>query len=209
VSTHETPALATWGKWDKAALQLILVGGVIYALVVAVAGVAGLVGQLTSGERMLTLFVEGNLPASAAGGSATLLEGSYESATVTVAGLTPATAGLLTAGGVIGFVTQLLVAASFVYLAWRLLRREPFLRSLTWTFIVAGAVLLIGTLLGQAASGFGSWLVATELNDGMNGFWPLMMRFDPAPIGLAFILMLVGCAFEYGQKLTNETRGLV
>ena len=208
MSTQDSPALATWGKWDRAALQLILVGAVIYALVVSVAGVIGLVGQLTSGERALTLYVEESLPTDAAGGTATLVDGAYESASVTVAGLTPATAALLTAGGVIGFVTQLLVAASFVYLAWRLLRREPFLRSLTWTFIVAGAVLLIGTLLGQASSGFGSWLVATELN-GPHEFWPLVMKFDPAPIGLAFILMLVGCAFEYGQKLTNETRGLV
>lgn len=209
MTTSETPALATWSRWDRAALQLILGGAVIYALVVAVVGVLGLVGQLATGERTLTLFVEQDLPASAAGGTATLVDGAYESATVTVAGLTPTTAGLITAGGVIGFVTQLLVAASFVYLAWRLLRREPFLRSLTWTFIVAGAVLLIGTIIGQALSGFGSWLAATELNDGVDGFWPLMMKLDPTPIGLAFILMLVGCAFEYGQKLTNETRGLV
>jgi hypothetical protein len=209
VTTSETPALASWGKWDKAALQLILAGAVVYALIVAVVGVIGLVGELASGERSLTLLVADSLPDAADAGTATLVNGAYETASVTVAGLTPATAGLLTAGGVIGFVTQLLVAASFVYLAWRLLRREPFLRSLTWTFIVAGAVLLIGTIIGQAASGFGAWLVAAELNGSGGDFWPLMMKFDPAPIGLAFILMLVGCAFEYGQKLTNETRGLV
>jgi len=209
VTTSDTPALATWGGWDRAALQLILVGAVIYALVVTVGGIAGLIGELSSGERTVSLFVEQSLPASATGGAATIVDGGYETATVTVAALEPITAGLLTTGGVIGFITQLLVAASFVYLAWRLLRREPFLRSLTWTFIVAGAVLLIGTILGQAASGFGSWLVVTELNDGAEGFWPMVMKFDPAPVGLAFILMLVGCAFEYGQKLTHETRGLV
>ena len=209
MTTSDTPALATWGRWDRAALQLILAGAVIYAVVVSIAGIVGLVGELSSGERTVSLFVEQELPASAMEGAATIVDGGYETATVTVTSLEPVTAGLLTTGGVIGFVTQLLVAASFVYLAWRLLRREPFLRSLTWTFIVAGAVLLIGTILGQAASGFGSWLVATELNDGPEGFWPLVMKFDPAPIGLAFILMLVGCAFEYGQKLTNETRGLV
>ena len=211
MSEKEAPALARWGKWDKWALQLILICAIAYALVVAVIGTVGMVGELTSGSRSLTLFVSQPLPDAADAGTATLDSGSYATADVTVSHLTPASAALLTVGSVIGFVTQLLVAASFVYLAWRLLRREPFLKSLTWTFLAAGATLLFGTLIGQGAHGFGSWLVAAELGStpAADSFWPLAMSFDAAPIGLAFVLMLVGCAFEYAQKLTDETRGLV
>jgi hypothetical protein len=211
MQTTDSPAIAPWGKWDKLSLQLILVAAVAYALVVAVLGVIMIVGEFTSGSRTLSLFVDQPLPAVADAGTAKLVDGHFDTAAVTVSGLTPATSALLSAGSIIGFVTQLLVAASFVYLTWRLLRREPFLKSLTWTFLVAGSVLLIGTIIGQALSGFGGWLVATELGSSPDGesFWPLVMQFDPAPIGLAFVLLLVGCAFDYGQRLSRETAGLV
>ena len=211
MSDTQTPVVAPWGKWDRISLQMILAGGIVYALVVLIVGTVGVVAELVSGTRTLTLPVDVELPAAADSGTATLLHGSFDSAVVTVAELTPASAGLLTAGALIGVVTQLLVAASFVYLAWRLLRREPFLRSLTWAFIGAGAVLLIGTILAQALSGFGGWLVVTELGTSPEGesFWPMAMNVDLTPVGLAFVLMLVGCAFEYGQKLSRETAGLV
>ena len=211
MSSTETPAIAPWGKWDKLSLQLILVVSVAYALIVAVLGVIMIVSELSTDARTVTLFVNQPLPAAADAGSATLVDGHFDTAEVRVSGLVPITGALLTASSIIGFATQLLVAASFVYLTWRLLRREPFLTSLTWTFLVAGSVLLIGTIIGQALSGFGGWLVATELGSSPDGesFWPLVMQFDPAPIGLAFVLLLVGCAFDYGQRLTRETAGLV
>ena len=211
MSIAETPAVAPWGKWDRISLQLILAGGIVYAAVVLVVGTIGVVSELVSGNRTLSLPVSAELPPEANIGTAQLLNGHFESALVTVEGLTPASAALLTAGAIIGFVTQLLVAASFVYLAWRLLRREPFLKSLTWAFIVAGAVLLLGTVIAQMLSGFGGWLVAAELGAtaGPDSFWPTAMNIDLTPVGLAFILMLVGCAFEYGQKLSRETAGLV
>ena len=211
MSDTQTPVVAPWGKWDRISLQALLAFGVIVALVSLVVGTIGIVTQLVSGSRQLTLPTDSDLPTSADAGTAEILYGRFDSAAVTVTGLTSATAGILTAGTIIAVVTQLLVAASFVYLAWRLLRREPFLKSLTWTFILAGAILLIGTILAQALAGFGGWLVITELGATPDGesFWPMTMGIDLTPVGYAFILMLVGCAFEYGQKLSRETAGLV
>ena len=209
--TTEPPTALAWSRLDRFSLRAILGGGIIVAALIAVAGCSSIIGELASGHRSVRLIADRPLPAAADAGAATILDGRYDTALVTVGDLAPVSAGLLTAGSIIMLVSQLLVAASFVYLAWRLLRREPFLRSLTWAFIGAGAVLLVGTLVGGSLRGFGGWLVAAELggNADDDSFWPLAMSLDLGPVGLAFVLMLVGCAFEYAQKLSRETAGLV
>ena len=211
MTSTDTPILAPWGKWDKLSLQLILGGVALYAIGALAWGVVTIVSTIASGSRELTLPVTGSLPAEASDGTATLIDGGYESAWVSVSGLTPLTSGLLVSGMIIGVVAQVLVAASFVYLAFRLLRRRPFLKSLTWAFICAGAALLLGSLISQGLAGFGSWLVAAELgsSSGAGDFWPMALSIDLGPIGFGFALMLVGSAFEYAQKLSRETEGLV
>ena len=210
MSSIDTPASVAWGKWDKLSLQLILAGVVIYAVVVLIAGIVDIVMSLASGDRLLSLTINEPLPTGVDTGTATLLDGRLDSARVYVTDLTPITTGLLDAGLIVGVITQVLVAASFAYLAFRLLRRRPFMKSLTWSFLAAGAVLLIGSIVAQALTGFGSWLVATELGSSPdNDFWQMSFTVDVAPLGFGFALMLVGSAFEYAQKLSRDTEGLV
>lgn len=210
MSSIDTPASVAWGKWDKLSLQLILAGIVIYAVVVLIAGIVDIVMSLASGDRLLSLTINEPLPTGVDTGTATLLDGRLDSARVYVTDLTPITTGLLDAGLIVGVITQVLVAASFAYLAFRLLRRRPFMKSLTWSFLAAGAVLLIGSIVAQALTGFGSWLVATELGSNPdNDFWQMSFSVDVAPLGFGFALMLVGSAFEYAQKLSRDTEGLV
>jgi len=210
MSSIDTPASVAWGKWDKLSLQLILAGVVIYAVVVLIAGIVDIVMSLASGDRLLSLTINEPLPTGVDTGTATLLDGRLDSARVYVTDLTPITTGLLDAGLIVGVITQVLVAASFAYLAFRLLRRRPFMKSLTWSFLAAGAVLLIGSIVAQALTGFGSWLVATELGSNPdNDFWQMSFSVDVAPLGFGFALMLVGSAFEYAQKLSRDTEGLV
>ena len=64
----DAPALASWGIWDKLALQAILVGVAIYALIVLISGVVMIVSSLASGDRQLSLAVDGDLPADASTG---------------------------------------------------------------------------------------------------------------------------------------------
>ena len=210
MSSIDTPASVAWGKWDKLSLQLILAGVVIYAVVVLIAGIVDIVMSLASGDRLLSLTINEPLPTGVDTGTATLLDGRLDSARVYVTDLTLITTGLLDAGLIVGVITQVLVAASFAYLAFRLLRRRPFMKSLTWSFLAAGAVLLIGSIVAQALTGFGSWLVATELGSSPdNDFWQMSFSVDVAPLGFGFALMLVGSAFEYAQKLSRDTEGLV
>ena len=192
-------------------MWLILVGSSVYAAAVLVTGIGSLVARLTSGVWNGSLLVEGKLPESADAGTADLLEGDYESASVSVAGLSDPALFLLNSGLVLSIATSATVALSFVYLSWRLLRAKPFKKSLTVVFITAGAALMIGNILSIGFDSFGRVLLVSELlgDEKIGGFWPMAVQADLAPIGFGLALLIVACAFEYGERLTRETDGLV
>ncbi len=202
---------SAWNKADRGAIWFILGVAVLYGLAVVVFGIGGIIGNATSGIRRMSLLVDQPLPdAAQSTGSATLVDGNYESAWVAIGHLSAGTNALLTIGEIVAFLAQAAVAVAFAYLAWRLLRRQPFLRSLSNTFAVAGATLALGGLIAQFLLGFGSWNAILELGSGKpDDFWPLVMELDPGQVGLGFALLLVSIAFHYGAKLSRDTDGLV
>jgi hypothetical protein len=206
-----TPAIAPWGRWDRMAMWWILAGSIVYALIVLSTGVARLVHQLSTRTWSGALIVDEPLPRSADGGTASLLNGRYENATVTLGDLSDTAFGLLTTGLVFSVVTTATVALAFVYLSWRLLRSKPFKKSLSIAFLTAGTALLIGTMLSIGFEGLGRMIVASELvgEDTTEGFWPIAAQGDLGPIGFGLALLIVACAFEYGERLSRETDGLV
>ena len=56
-----------------------------------------------------------------------------------------------------------------------------------------------------------SWMAADQLNGNStgDGFWPMIGTVDGAPFGIGICLLLVGLAFEYGERLQRDTEGLV
>lgn len=206
-----TPSIAPWGRWDRMAMWWILFGSIAYTIVVLVTGIASLVNQVSTRTWTGSLIVDQPLPASADGGTAAVLHGRYESAIVTLGDLSGTAFGLLTTALVISIITTASVALAFVYLSWRLLRSEPFKKSLSVAFITAGGALLIGTLLSIGFEALGRMTVITELSgeDALDGFWPIAAQGDLAPIGFGLALLIVACAFEYGERLSRETDGLV
>jgi hypothetical protein len=208
----EEPVLAPWSRWDRLGIWIMLVGAVVVALLAFVVGIGGLAGELASGTRHVTLLTDQPLPTEASTGTATIVDGGFDTARVELADLTAGTATLLTIGGLLGVLVQASVALSFAYLAWRLLRAKPFMGSLTIAFVVAGAALAVGGLVTQFVTGFGQWNAVLELGSDVaadDAFWPLVMAVDAAPIGLGFALLIVSSAFQYGERLTRETDGLV
>jgi hypothetical protein len=205
------PAIAPWGRWDRMAMWWILAGSIAYTVVVLVTGIARLVHQLGTRTWSGTLVVDGPLPPEADGGTATLIHGSYENAVVTLGDLSDGAFTLLTVGLILSIVTTAIVALAFVYLSWRLLRAKPFRKSLSIAFLTAGTALLIGTMLSIGFDGLGRMIVSSELvgDDTLEGFWPMAAQGDLAPIGFGLALLIVACAFEYGEKLSRETDGLV
>jgi hypothetical protein len=212
IVTPQPTIVAAWSKSDRAAIWVLLIGATAIALIALVAAVLSVVSDLTSGSRTLGVLVTTPLPPEASTGTATIVTGTYESAWLTVTGLSAGTAAVLTAGSVLAAITQIATAATFAYLAFRLLQRRPFLASLSTAFYVAGSVLAIGGLVAGFLRGFGGWQVVTELSSAqpnVDSFWPLMMEIDPAPIGWGFALLAIAVAFQFATKLTRETDGLV
>jgi hypothetical protein len=205
------PVLAPWSRWDRLAIWMMFVGACVVAVLTLVVGVGAIASELASGTRHVTLLTEQPLPAEASDGTATLVDGRFETARAELADLGSGTQALLTIGSALGVLVQASVALSFAYLAWRLLRAKPFLSSLTTAFVVAGAALAVGGLVAQFVTGFGQWNAVLELGSDVasDAFWPLAMELDPAPIGLGFALLIVSSAFQYGERLTRETDGLV
>jgi hypothetical protein len=208
--TIMTPAIA-WPKWDRVGLWILLVASALVAVASVASNATRIVTRLASGHFILGLEVTVPLPPEADAGTATIVNGNYETARVEVSGLSTGTEALLIIGDAVGLLTQTAVAVAFTYLAWRLLRHRPFITSLTTMFIISGAILALGSIISQFLIGFGSWNVVTELTTGraLDGFWPLVMRLDPAPIALGFGLLLVASAFEFSARLGRDLDGLV
>jgi hypothetical protein len=165
---------------------------------------------LASGHTALSLIADGAMPENADAGTATIVSGAFDTASVVVGDLSAAVVALATAAKVAAILTGAAVAASVALLAWRLLRRAPFRRSLSLTVTIAGAVLLIGGVFSAGAGSLAAAMAAGELNAStLDGFWPIAGRVDGSSIALGVVLLLVGLAFEHGERLQRDTEGLV
>lgn len=187
-----------------------LFGALATGVIATVIGARGLVSSLSSGEIPVTLLTDAALPPEASGGTAQIVDGTFETAFVTLSNLTPLTSILLALGAIVGILTTLIVSTAIALLCWKLLKRRPFDRSVSWMAYAVGCVLLVGTILGQGFGGLGRMMAASELNhDGLDGFWPLTTPLDFAPAFVGIVLLLVATAFETGRRMQRDTEGLV
>ena len=116
----------------------------------------------------------------------------------------------LAAAALVGVLTRVAIATLIALLSWRLLRGAVFARSLSFVAVIAGGALLIGGALTQGLGSLADAMAAADLNGpGGRGFGPLAGRLDFTTIVTGLILLLVGLAFEYGERLQRDTEGLV
>lgn len=203
----------------RAIVWLIFAASALGGIAILVFGTLSTIGALVSGRLAMTLTVAGHLPDEADAGTARIVLGSYESATLVLENLSGGTVAVATIAAVVGMLTQAAVAGAIALLAWRLVRPGTFTRSLSLGVALAGGVILIGGIISVGLGAFASWMAAGELNapgSGLEGFWPIMASVDPGSLGIGFVLLLVGLAFETGEKLqednarlNHETEGLV
>jgi hypothetical protein len=185
----------------------ILVGGITLVVGVTEIG-SGLVNNRTS----LTLVGDWRLPAAAEASSSSsrIIDGSFATAHVMVADLPFGISVLAAASALVDVLTRVAIAALIALLCWRLLRGVVFARSLSLVAALAGGALLIGGVFTQGFGSLAAAMAAADLNgQGGRGFWPLAGRLDFTMIVTGLILLLVGLAFEYGERLQRDTAGLV
>lgn len=182
----------------------VLIGSVSLAV-----GATSIVGELATGRISMILETHEALPAAADGGTASIVDGSFDRAVVVLENLSTVTIVLSTFSSITSVLVGVALAFSLAVIAWRVLHPDPFRRSLSYTVALAGGAVLVGSMLSGGMQVFASFMAATELNGGEPGFWPIMAGFDPGPIALGFALLLVGLAFEIGEKLQRDAAGLV
>lgn len=189
---------------------LVLAGSVLFGALSVVIGAVALVGQLISDRFTVTLLVDAALPAEASAGTAALVGGAFSTADVTVSGLSTLPRFLLTLEGATALATGLLVAVTVGYFCWSVLRRRPFSRPVFWLVALVGYALVLGTVLGQGFGGLGRMMAADELGSATGaGFWPLAALIDPSPAVAGLVILVAAGAIRVGQRLQQDTAGLI
>ncbi|PJJ65611.1 hypothetical protein [Compostimonas suwonensis] len=131
---------------------------------------------------------------------------------LTVSHVSPAVAWLVSLQNVLGLLMILAVGGSVVFLCLRVLRRRPFVRSMTIMLAVTAFALIV---FGSGVELFSTWantLVTQEITGGSTTT-PLgtAYRFDfPGTwltIGLG--VAAVAFAFNVGERMQRDTEGLV
>lgn len=200
-------------RTERGTLYAVGGGALLVGAAALLFGGTQLINDATSGLIPLHLEVDHPLPDGVGGGTADLVEAEYATATATASGLSGGVVTLLTVGRGFGLLTGAAVAWSVAWLAWMLLRGRPFAASVGNALVTGGGALAVGTLLAQGLGGFGTWAAIEELlgdvSAGSDPFFPLVMGFDPAPLGYGLALMVIALAFERGRKLQQDTEGLV
>ena len=191
-------------------LWAFLAGAVVIAVAILILGTQVTIHTLSSGRVPLNLVALHPLAPATDAGTARIVSGAYETASVTVSQLSPGTVALAITSSIANMLTQAAIALLVALLAWRVLRGRMFRRSLSYAAIIAGGILLVGGMLAQGAGSLATGIAASELNGGSGrGLWPLAGRFDLTFLGVGVVLLLVGLAFEYGERLQRDTEGLV
>lgn len=206
---HGTNAAA---RTTRGIVWLVLAASILAMLGILAFGAASIVGGVIDGSITTRLDTAQPLPTSADSGTATLVDGTFDGAFVTVTDVSTATMVVDTIASVAGLLTQLAVAGALALLCWSLLNTKPFRRRLSLTVTLAGGTVLIGGIISAGLAVFSSWLIAEQLNaasDGLDGFWPISASVDPTFIALGLGLMLVGLAFGHAENLQRDTAGLV
>ena len=188
---------------------LVLVGAVVFGALSVGIGAFSLIDQLIRDRFTVTLLVDAPLPAAASAGTAQLTEGTFSTAYVTLSGLSALPRFLLTLEGATALATGLLVSVTIGYFCWSVLRRRPFSRPVFWLVALVGYALILGTVLGQGFGGLGRMMAADELSTDPGGFWPLAAMIDPAPAVAGLVLLVAAGAIRLGQRLQQDTAGLV
>lgn len=199
-------------RTERGILAVVGAGALLIGGATLIFGASELIIDAVSGVTHLHLEVDQPLPGGI-GGDAILVDGAYDGAVVAAEGLSGGVVTLLTVGRAFGLLTTVALAWSVAWLAWKLLRGQPFAASVGNALATAGGALLIGGLLSQGLGGFGSWVAIEELlgdvSPEADPFFPLVMPIDPAPLGFGLAMLLIAIAFERGRRLQHDTEGLV
>lgn len=200
-------------------LRAITGGAMIFAGFAAWALGSQIVHLVTSRELTVPGFSVGNTTPDFASKAPEILDAYYESAAVTVDGLTGTARAWLVAESAASGLLAIGLCVIVAVLGMRIVYGGPFARSVTWS--VGGAAILV-MVTGLTQSWFAAVaraevvdFLGTQVTAGDAGAGPyeglaaFALNLDLAPIGWGLALALVATAFEIGERMQRDTEGLV
>ncbi|MET1043989.1 MAG: hypothetical protein ABWX59_07695 [Microbacteriaceae bacterium] len=195
---------------ERLSLALFATLAAAYGVGAASAAGIGLTSTMLGDEVTVSLSASQEVPASAVTGLATLVEGTFDAATVVVSGLDIGSRALLAGGILVIGLMNLAIAATLVALCLSLVRGRPFARSMTRLLATASSILMLGGLIGAGLTVAGQFAVATQLDpDPVDTVFPLAGSADLTPLIVGLGLAAVAAAFELAERLQRDTDGLV
>lgn len=198
---------------ERIGLLVIQFMAIVFAAVTLGFGAIAVATALGSGIVELTLPASAALPSGTivdpdAVGTSRILDGTFTTATVSIADLGTAPRVVTALGAGFSALTYVAIALAVAHLCWRLYKGNPFVASVTRTVGIAATSLAIGSLLSQFLLGFASWVAIDELHLDAAQF-PLEMHIDLIPILAGLALLLIASAFGLGERMQRDTEGLV
>jgi len=201
-----------WAKnADRKALWVLTIGALLAAVTMAVIAIVSIISDVVSGSTLVRLAVEAPIPADYFPAGLELENAIFTEAQVYTSSLSSGIVVWLNVASTITLLSQLIVALAVAYLGWRLLKGDPFRRSLTLATVIAAVALILGSAFSTGIGFIATFLAMDELTGEafMSEGYPYTFTFDLTPALVGIALGVVATAFEYGEKLRADTAGLV
>ncbi|MDX2026040.1 hypothetical protein [Microcella sp.] len=124
--------------------------------------------------------------------------------------LSPVAVAVTLVGTSIVGIVSAIVAGVIAFALRRIAAGDPFPRSMYRATLLAGSALTLGLPIGAAIMGFARTVVADELNTlvGEERF-RLGFEFDLTPALIGVVVLALAEVFRVGERLQNDTKGLV
>ena len=124
--------------------------------------------------------------------------------------LGPVNSALLLGSQALTVAVSAVVVGAIGIVLLRLARRSPFHRSLFAIAIVAGAALSIGSLIALGSHALGSLMASDRVNELLGSdVFAVDATVDPLPVLLGLVITAMAVIFRIGERLQNDTKGLV
>lgn len=200
----------TWGKWDRRGFWIAFAGAIAYAVAALAVAVASVTSYVSTREFTVTVPSAVPVPQGTLAGVA-VTTAQYSSVDVTTAHLsTGVTAGLL-AASLATALMHFVVAVAVALIIWRLLRGDPFRRSVVVGSVVVSLTLIVGGALSLLVGLYATTAAMQEIVGSAAGgdLFPYQGSIDFTPIFVGGAFAAVTAILQVGGRIKADTEGLI
>ncbi len=209
--TPTSEAAAPLDRYDRFAMGALgaasLAGGVVW-LIGALYGLARYATSARAISLPATVLNPRVDPNPGAGLNTIAWDGAQVN--VDLDALGPVTSVLLLGSDAVSLIVGAVVIGAIGIVLLRLARRSPFHRSLFAIAMAAGAALSIGSVIALGSHALGSLMASDRINELLGSdVFAIDATIDPLPVFLGVVVMAMAVVFRIGERLQNDTKGLV